>query len=141
MTGRGGRGRPEASLGRSSEAREGIGASPFHREPARGGGESEASGRGGRGPARSLKTEEHSHAREARSGRRIHHPQIIGIPVDTLEESLPPCVISHQERGGELLAFADQYGDGKREARIDCVKSARGSPWPVCSERGGDVEA
>jgi hypothetical protein len=125
----------------ASNAREGEGAATSHgSEGARARSESEARGRGGIGSSRSLEAKENSEAREARSGRRIEHPEIVCISIDALEERLSPSIIAEEEGARELLSLADQHGHCQREACLDGIESARGSSLTISSEgcRGVD---
>jgi hypothetical protein len=127
---------------RSSDAREGEGASSCHgSEGARARSESEARGRGGIGSSRSLETEEHGKAREARSGGLIKHPEIVCISIDAPQERLTASIIAEEKGAGKLLSFADQHGDRQREPCLYCIESARGSSFSVCSEGGRGMDA
>jgi hypothetical protein len=126
--------RREAKEGRSSERREGEGASAGHGSPlARATSKSEAGGRRRIGASRSLEAKENREAREARSGRGIEHPEIISIPVYALQQSLSleASLFAKQERARELLLFADQDGHCQREAGADCVESPRGASFAI----------
>jgi hypothetical protein len=132
----------EASLGRSSDAREGEGSATSHgSEGARARSESEASISSCSSASRSLEAKENSEAREARSGSGIEHPEIIRISVDALQESFSPIVIAEDEGARELLSLADQHGDRQREACLNCIQGARGSSFAISGERGRGVDA
>jgi hypothetical protein len=103
---------------------------------ARAEGESKARGALGLCSSRALEAKENSEAREARSGRRIKHPEIICIPVDALKESLSAVLVSQEEGGGERRSFREENWHGNREASLYCVDCARGGSLLIGGEGG-----
>jgi hypothetical protein len=135
-------GEESGSEGRASGAREGEGATIRQSLPlARAEGESEGRGALGLGSSASLEAKEHGEAREAGSGSGIEHPEIVGVPIDALQESLSAVLIAKEERGGELLSLGEENWHGYREAVLCSVDRSRGGSLLIGGEGGRNVHA
>jgi hypothetical protein len=128
-----------SSLPQGSEGEESL-ASSMESLPRRGGSQSEASGRFWRSSPALLEPETDAKAREARRRLGIEHPEIIGIPINAEEASLP-SLAREAKLSRKRLSLLDQERHGKAEAMLDRVKSSSGSSWLVCSEGGRCMDA
>lgn len=130
-----------ASL-RSSGAREGEGATIGQSLPgARAEGESKARGALWLCSSRALEAKENGEAREAGSGRRIEHPQVVCVPVDALQERLSAVLVSEEEGGRERRGLREEDRHSHREARLCCVDRSRGAALLISGEGGSGMDA